>query len=119
VSGTSGLRSAFSSFALCAGPLPENSLEQVRWQVELGNAFDDVTFTEALTGFRRMYGVAPLRIVCAPDVLQRAAALFARSGDDALSRDLQFAGIPLVGAIVAPGTIVFEGEVDEERMGDW
>jgi len=66
-----------------------------------------------------MYGVAPLRIVCAPDVLQRAAALFARSGDAALSRELRFEGIPLVSAIVAPGTIVFEGEVDEERMGDW
>jgi hypothetical protein len=66
-----------------------------------------------------MYGVAPQRIVCAPDVLQRAAALFARGGDDALSRDLRVEGVPLVSAIVAPGTIVFEGEVDEERMGDW
>lgn len=94
-------------------------MEQVRWQVELGSTFDDAAFSEALTGFRRMYGVAPLRIVCAPDVLQRAAMLFARSGDDALSRELRFEGIRLVSAIVAPGTIVFEGEVDEDRMGDW
>ncbi|MGB8264927.1 MAG: hypothetical protein WCE44_01215 [Candidatus Velthaea sp.] len=61
----------------------------------------------------------PLRVLCAPDVLVRAAALYAHSPDDALSCDLRFEGIPLVGAIVAPGTIVFEGEVDEERMGDW
>jgi hypothetical protein len=94
-------------------------MENVRWQVALGAAYDDAAFAEALTGFRRMYGVAPLRIVCAPDVLQRAAALFARSGDDALARELRFDGIPLVSAVVAPGTIVFEGEVDEERMGDW
>jgi hypothetical protein len=94
-------------------------LEHVRWQVEIGASYDDAAFTEALIGFRRMYGVAPLRVVCAPDVLQRAASLFARSGDDALSRELRFEGIPLVSAVVAPGTIVFEGEVDEERMGDW
>ncbi len=91
----------------------------MRWQVALGARYDDAAFAEALSGFRRLYGVAPLRIVCAPDVLQQAATLFARSSDDALSRDLRFDGIPLVSAIVAPGTIVFEGEVDEERMGDW
>jgi hypothetical protein len=95
------------------------ALEHVRWQVDLGAVFDEPAFADALAGFRRLYGVAPLRVLCAPDVLQRAAALFARSGDDALARNLRVDGIPLVGSIVAPGTIVFEGEVDEERMGDW
>jgi len=45
--------------------------------------------------------------------------LYARSADDALSRSLRFEGIALESAIVSPGTIVFEGSVDEERMGDW
>jgi hypothetical protein len=58
-------------------------------------------------------------VLCAPDVLARYAALFARSSDDAHRRTLDFTGIPLTSAIVAPGTIVFEGTVDEERMGDW
>ncbi len=58
-------------------------------------------------------------MLCAPDVLSRYAALFARTADDALRHDLQYDGVPLVSAVLAPGTIVFEGEVDEERMGDW
>jgi hypothetical protein len=63
--------------------------------------------------------VRPERVLCAPDVLQRYAALYARSANDALSRRLRFEGIALESAIVGPGTIVFEGLVDEERMGDW
>lgn len=66
-----------------------------------------------------MYNVAPERVLCAPDVLGRFAALYARSSDDALRRDLRYDGIPVVSAILAPGTIIFEGEVDSERMGDW
>jgi len=58
-------------------------------------------------------------VLCAPDVLGRLAALTARSADDAMSRDLRYEGITVASAILAPGTIVFEGEVDEERMGDW
>jgi hypothetical protein len=52
-------------------------------------------------------------------VLQRYAALYGRSADDALSRRLRFEGIAVESAIVPPGTLVFEGDVDEERMGDW
>ncbi len=66
-----------------------------------------------------MYNVRPERVLCAPDVLQRFAALFARSADDALARRLEFEGVPLESAVLAPGMIVFEGHVDEERMGDW
>jgi hypothetical protein len=58
-------------------------------------------------------------VLCAPDVLHRLAALTARSPDDALRRDLRYAGVPVTSAVLAPGTIVFEGEVDEDRMGDW
>jgi hypothetical protein len=51
--------------------------------------------------------------------LGRFAALMGRSSDDAHQRELRYDGLPVVSAILAPGTIVFEGEVDEERMGDW
>ncbi len=85
----------------------------------LGGAFDESAFVRAFTRFRQLYHVRPGRVLCAPDVLSRYAAVFARSADDALRRDLAYEGIPLTGAIVPPGTIVFEGEVDQERMGDW
>ncbi|GAC1406357.1 MAG: hypothetical protein NVSMB64_11970 [Candidatus Velthaea sp.] len=91
----------------------------MRWEVALGPRFDEAAFDEAFAGFRRLYHIRPERVLCAPDVLQRCAELFARSSDDALARDLRARGIPLVSAIVKPGTIVFEGYVDEERMGDW
>ncbi len=61
----------------------------------------------------------PERVLCAPDVLQRYAAVYARSADAALVRRLCFEGIPLESAILQPGTVIFEGHVDEERMGDW
>jgi hypothetical protein len=91
----------------------------VRWTVALGTAFDEPALETAFAGFRRLYNVAPARVLCAPDVLSRLAALTARSADDAMHRDLRYDGIPVVSAILSPGTIVFEGEVDEERMGDW
>ena len=85
----------------------------------LGSHFTAAAFEEAFAGFLRLYNTRPERVLCAPDVLARYAALFARSSDDALRRALDFTGIPLTSAIVAPGTIIFEGTVDEERMGDW
>lgn len=91
----------------------------MRWTVSLGTAFDETALETAFAGFRRLYNVAPERVLCAPDVLGRLAAVTARSSDDALRRDLSYDGIPVLSAILAPGTIVFEGEVDEERMGDW
>ena len=94
-------------------------MEQVRWTVELGATFDEEAFDEALAGFRRLYNVAPERVLCAPDVLGRFAAVMARSSHDALTRDLRYGGLPVVSAILPPGTIVFEGQVDEDRMGDW
>ena len=85
----------------------------------LGSTFEAADFEAALAGFRRLYNVAPHRILCAPDVLLRFAGLHKRSIEDALRRDLQHDGLPVVSAILPPGTVVFEGEVDEERMGDW
>jgi hypothetical protein len=91
----------------------------VRWTVVLGATYDTTDFDAALRGFRRLYNVAPQRVLCAPDVLIRFAVLHARSSEDALQRELRHGGLPVVSSILAPGTIVFEGEVDEERMGDW
>ena len=91
----------------------------MRWTVALGAAFDEQALEAAFSGFRRLYNVAPERVLCAPDVLSRCGALLARSADDAMRRDLRYDGVPIVSAIVAPGTIIFEGEVDPTRMGDW
>ena len=96
------------------------TLERVRWSVDLGEGFDRDRFEDAFTGFRRLYHVRPERVLCAPDVLTRYALLYSRSVEDAhAGHALRFEGLPLHGAILEPGTIVFEGEVDEERMGDW
>jgi len=91
----------------------------VRRTVDLGVSFDLAALDDALAGFNRLYNTHPDRILCSPDVLVRVAALTARTGDDALRRELRWAGLPVASAILAPGTIVFEGYVDEERMGDW
>ncbi len=91
----------------------------MRWTVDLGHAYDEAAFDAAFTRFRQLYHVRPQRVLCAPDVLSRYAAIFARTEHDALTHDLRYDGIPLVSAILTAGTIVFEGQVDEERMGDW
>lgn len=95
------------------------ALERVRWTVTLGTAFDDDALDAAFAGFRRLYNVAPERVLCAPDVLGRLSALVARTADEAMRRELRYDGVPVSSAILAPGTIVFEGLVDPNRMGDW
>ncbi len=87
--------------------------------MRLGSRFEIDDFERALYSFRQLYNVAPLRVACSPDVLRRFCLLFERSEDDAERREIRFEGIPLVAAIMAAGTIAFEGEVDEGRMGDW
>lgn len=92
----------------------------MRWTVVLGDRFDVTAFEDAFAGFRRLYHVRPERLLCAPDALARFASLFSRSVEDAhAGHALRYDGIPLQSAILKPGTIVFEGDVDEERMGDW
>lgn len=87
--------------------------------MSIGDAFDADAFDHAFDGFRRLYNVRPERVLCAPGVLSQYAVVYSRRSGDALTYDLRHQGIPLVSAILAPGTIVFEGHVDEERMGDW
>ena len=99
----------------------ENVVEFVRREVRIGSDFDADRFGEALASFRAQYSVMPERGVCAPDVFARAAELFAGSAAAAHrhSTRVRFAGIPIVAGVVAPGSIVFEGNVDETKMGDW
>ena len=94
-------------------------MERVRWTVSLGAAFDEPALEAAFAGFRKLYNVAPERVLCAPDVLSRLAGLTSRSSDEAHHRELRYGGVPVASAILTPGTIVFEGTVDEDRMGDW
>jgi hypothetical protein len=96
-------------------------VEFVRKEVYLGPAFSAQTFEGAFAQFRSMYNVPPLRAVCSPDVLTRFCVLYERAPDVAHlhSTRLHYEGVPLVAALLAPGTIAFEGEVDENRMGDW
>ncbi len=96
-------------------------MEFVRREVSIGRNFSSADFDRAFERFRETYNVAPCRALCSPDVLARFGELFERSSDAALrhSSRLQYGGVPLVAGLLAPGTVALEGEVDEERMGDW
>ncbi len=95
-------------------------MERVRRETALGSGFERASLERALARFVELYGVRPLRATCAPDVLARACELGGAHGETHRhSLRAEVDGVPLVAAVLAPGTIVFEGEVDEERMGDW
>lgn len=95
-------------------------MERVRREVRLDAAFDGATFARAFASFRRTYNVAPSQAFCAPDVFARACELIANAGDaHRHATRLTYEGVPIVAAIVAPGTLVLEGDVDETQMGDW
>jgi hypothetical protein len=96
-------------------------MERVRREVYLGSSFSAGAFEQAFERFRELYHVRPSRVACAPDVLARYCALFERSAETAHRRGahVRYEGIPLAAAVLPSGTVAFEGEVDEERMGDW
>lgn len=95
-------------------------MERVRREVRLDAAFDGAAFARAFASFRQTYNVAPTQAFCAPDVFARACALLARASDvHRHATRLTYEGVPLVAAIVPPGTLVLEGDVDETQMGDW
>ncbi len=85
----------------------------------MGQHFTPTEFERAFTKFRQMYHVRPSRVLCSPDVLERYCSLFERSVEVAHAREVRYEGILLSAAILPPGVVAFEGEVDEERMGDW
>lgn len=80
--------------------------------------FSPAEFERAYRGFQQMYQVRPSRVFCSPDVLERFCEIYARAGD-AHRRELHYEGIRVAAAIMPPGTVAFEGEVDSDRMGDW
>ena len=87
--------------------------------MRLGSNFAAETFERAFERFVQIYNVQPAIARCSPDVLSRYCRLF-ESGDDAARvREVRFRGVPLFAAVMPVGTIAFEGEVDEDRMGDW
>lgn len=85
----------------------------------MGRQFSAPSFERAFRSFQQLYHVRPQRVLCSPDVLERYCALFERDPAAWHRRTLRFEGVPLASAVLSPGLIAFEGEVDEERMGDW
>jgi hypothetical protein len=96
-------------------------MEFVRKEVHIGSVFSEEDFARAFARFRELYNAAPKRLQCSPDVITRFCELYQRSEHIALaySARLEYEGVPLTAGILAPGTIALEGEVDENRMGDW
>ena len=96
-------------------------MEVVRREFAIGVYFTAEAFGDAFAAFGRTYNVAPLRVLCAPDVYARYCDLFERdpAASHRHSTRPTFDGVPLQTAILPPGIVAFEGEVDEERMGDW
>ena len=91
----------------------------MRREVRLGTNFAAETFERAFDRFVQIYNVSPALARCSPDVLSRYCSLFESGDDAARKREVAFRGIPLYAAVMPEGTIAFEGEVDEDRMGDW
>lgn len=96
----------------------EPYLEHVRREVRLSRHFSPAEFERAFRSFQQLYQVRPTLVLCSPDVLDRFCQIYERP-DEAHRRELRFDGIRITAAIMAPGTVAFEGEVDQDRMGDW
>lgn len=87
--------------------------------MRLGRSFNGADFERAFASFQQLYHVMPARVLCSPDVLARFCTIYEASPDQSHRTDLWFRGVPVQAGILAPGIIVLEGEVDEDRMGDW
>ncbi len=87
--------------------------------MRLGSEFAAEAFAKAFDRFVQAYNVRPLLARCSPDVLERYCRLFEAGEDAARRREVRYRDIPLLAAVLPVGTIAFEGEVDEDRMGDW
>jgi hypothetical protein len=91
----------------------------VRREVRLGSKFAATAFERAFERFVQLYNVMPKVARCSPDVLERFCRLFEANADVAREREVRFRGVPVVAAVLPAGTIAFEGDVEEDRMGDW
>ena len=94
-------------------------LERVQREIQLDSRFAADEFERAFDSFVQTYNVAPNVARCSPEVLDRYCRLFERLDDAARHRHVSFRGIPMYAAVLPSGTIVLEGFVDEDRMGDW
>jgi hypothetical protein len=100
-------------------PKEATPLERVAREVLLRSRFAPEEFERAFESFVQTYNVEPSVGRCSPEVLDRYCSLFERLEDASRRREVRFRGIPLYAAVLPTGTVVFEGEVDEDRMGDW
>lgn len=87
--------------------------------MRLGSNFAAESFERAFERFVQIYNVQPTIARCSPDVLSRYCRLFESGDDAARMREIRYRGVPLHAAVMPSGTIALEGEVDEDRMGDW
>ncbi|MBV8491090.1 MAG: hypothetical protein JO199_11230 [Candidatus Eremiobacteraeota bacterium] len=94
-------------------------LETVRRELRLHAGFAAEEFERAFESFVQTYNVQPHAARCSPDVLDRYCRLFERTDEASRRREVRYRGVPLYAAVLEAGTIVIEGEVDEDRMGDW
>ena len=91
----------------------------MRREVRLGPNFAAEAFERAFERFLQTYNVAPMVATCSPDVLERYCRLYEQSEEVSRQREVRFRGVPIHAAVLPVGTVAFEGEVDEDRMGDW
>jgi len=94
-------------------------MERVRREVRLPPAWDVKDFERALASFMRLYGRRPALILGSPAIVERFCRHFEGNPEAAYSGAPRFEGIPLHAAILPPDVIAFEGEIDEEILGDW
>lgn len=96
-------------------------METVRREIRLSVAFDEAAFAAAFRSFAVLYHVPPTRIRCSPDVLERFCLLFEGDAADAYrcAARPRYLGVTVSAAVLPPQTVAFEGEVCEDRMGDW
>jgi hypothetical protein len=91
----------------------------VRREVRLGSNFGPEALERAFDRFVQTYNVRPMLARCSLDVLSRYCRLFEGGEDEARIREVRFRDTPIYAAVLPAGTIAFEGDVDEDRMGDW
>ena len=87
--------------------------------MRIGELFTPHAFERALASFLQIYNVPPQRIMCSPGVLSRYCLLYEKTPQAAHKHEIRHDGIPLCAAILPPGVIAFEGEVDDVVKGDW
>ncbi|MDE2571340.1 MAG: hypothetical protein KGM44_02320 [bacterium] len=100
-------------------PVTSMAMERVRREVQLPPDWGPETFEQALSSFVKMYGHRPMVILGGPATLARFCRHYERSIEVAYGGSPRYEGIPLHAAILQPDVVAFEGEVDEEIMGDW